>query len=144
MIIDATTTTPTYVTPETAYFRRFESASTDSIPFLVELDRMLMLENANGYTFQATTKAHEHAKIFLEAAKALLGQSLIRPSFMPDGEGGIDIEWERGDRNVTLSCRGRANQNDFIYWEENGDYDGRDASLALLIKKLIWLADADA
>jgi len=124
-------------------YRTF-AASTDTIPFLSELDRMLGLENANGYTFQATTKAHEHAKIFLKDAQAILGASLPRPSFMPDGEGGIDIEWDRGDRNVTLSCRGRANQIDFIYWEENGAYDGHDASLALLISKLNWLADAHA
>jgi hypothetical protein len=105
---------------------------------------MLGLPNTNGYTLQPTTKAYEHAKAFLKNAQAILGPRLPRPSFMPDGEGGIDIEWERGDRNVTLSCRGRADQTDFIYWEENGDYEGRDATLALLIVKLPWLADAHA
>jgi hypothetical protein len=103
---------------------------------------MLTLENANGYIFQASPKAYETAKAVVEFAHAALGTRFIRPEFMPDGESGIDIEWEHGPRNLTVSCRGRDRQTDFLYWEENGEYEGQDASLSLFLDRLNWLTNA--
>lgn len=143
-VVDALPIRHNYTPTRQVYGYVFESGSTDAIPFLPELDRMLTLENANGYHFQASPKAHSHAKAYLEVAYAiasLCDARLPRPRFMPDGESGIDIEWEKGARNLTLSCRGLDHQQDFIYWEENGAYDGKDASLTLLMDKLDWLRD---
>jgi hypothetical protein len=98
------------------------------------------VENANGYEFRPTGYAYQHAKGYLktEGLRPLLRVS--RPELIPDGEGGIDIEWEHGNRKLALSCRGRANQRDFIYWRENGgQYDGDEASPELLREKLSWL-----
>jgi hypothetical protein len=116
---------------------------TDTIDFIDELDALLKAENTNGYTFCPTGWAYQNAKQALEQVSALMGRLFPTPSFIPDGEGGIDIEWERKGRKVSLSCRAGANQRDFIYWKENGGrYDGDEFSLDLLQDKLIWLNNA--
>ena len=122
-----------------AYNQELGTAATDTISFRPQLDALLTARNAHGYTFQATTRAHGNTVSYLEKAKAILGRLFPSPDLMPDGEGGIDTEWVNGERNLTLSCRGRENQEDFIYWEENGEYDGDGASLGLLLNKLQWL-----
>lgn len=125
--------------PVANYHLVSRSATTDILGFLPQLDSLLTAENAHGYTFQASTRAYDNTRGTLETASALLGRAFPIPRFMPDGEGGIDTEWSKGDRNLTLSCRGRENQEDFLYWEEGGQYDGDSASLDLLIEKLGWL-----
>ena len=134
----ATKPKPIIFWPAPAY-RSFCSAATDTISFRPQLDELLTVENAHGYAIQASTRAHSNTLTYLEPASASLGRLFPKPEFIPDGEGGIDTEWENGRRNLTLSCRGRDNQADFIYWEENGDYDGAEASLELLLDKLEWL-----
>lgn len=134
-----TPSAPILSRPPAAYHQTFEIAATDTLGFLPQLNALLTVENANGYTFQASPYAYENAKSYVQIARAILGLSFISPEFIPDGEGGIDIEWNNDNRNVTLSCRGTDTQNDYIYWEEDGAYDARDASLALLIHRLNWL-----
>jgi hypothetical protein len=121
------------------YSQHAISASTSTVPYLPALNDLLTLENRNGYTFQACLRAHAHAEVYLEAATAILGDKFPAPEFVPDGEGGIDIEWSKNARRLTLSCRATEDQNDYIYSEENGVYDARDFTLALLITRLHWL-----
>jgi hypothetical protein len=80
--------------------------------------------------------------VYLEAAASILGASFPVPEFVPDGEGGIDIEWSKNARRLTLSCRAYATHNDYLYWEEDGNYDARDITLSLLIERLRWLNNA--
>src|SRR6266404_6623902 len=89
--------------PAQNYSGSFRSASTNTSPFLSDLDELLTLENGNGYTFQASLRAHSHAEAYLEAATAILGDAFPFPEFIPDGEGGIDIEWTKNSRRLTLS-----------------------------------------
>ena len=104
-----------------------------------KLDSMQNLENAHGYTFSATPHAYKNAKLYLEGIRFQMSADFrLRPSLMPDGEGGIDIEWESGEKEITLSCRGSESQQDFIYWQ--GDkYDAGDATPELLRERLGWL-----
>src|SRR5437660_2457458 len=81
--------------------------------FIGELEALLALGNANGYTFRATHHAYQNAKSYLENASAVMSTLFPRPSLTPDGEGGIDVEWTNRDREVTLSCRSGANQQDY-------------------------------
>jgi hypothetical protein len=109
------------------------------LPFLSKLDELLTLKNENGYIFQASIRAHRNAEAYLEAAASILGTSFAVPEFIPDGEGGIDIEWSNGQKQVTLSCRATGSQRDYIYWEESGSYEAKDFTLALLVTRLMWL-----
>ena len=105
-----------------------------------KLDSMQNLENAHGYTFSATPRAYKNAKLFLEGIRFQISADFrLRPSLMPDGEGGIDIEWESGEKEITLSCRGSESQQDFIYWQEGDKYDAGDATPELLRTRLHWL-----
>lgn len=145
MIADATTQ-PNKVTPLAppgGYYRTaFSSADTDSLSFQRELDALLAAENVDGYVFQSSIHAHKHAQAYLSRANRLLKDAFPRPELVSDGEGGIDIEWTKNARKVTLSCRGNSAQCDYIYWEENGEYDARDYSLLRLIHSLTWLIHA--
>jgi hypothetical protein len=128
--------------PNTNRGRPFLPAATDTFALFRALDELLTLENTNGYTFQASEKAYRSAREYIEVASAELGSSFLEPEFVPDGEAGIDIEWNRAQRTLTLSCRGSGAQKDYIYWEENGSYEVKDASLSLLINRLEWLSQA--
>jgi hypothetical protein len=105
-----------------------------------KLDALLKLENSNGYEFRASEHAHRNARSYLEGIRFLMETNyLLNPDLVPDGEGGIDIEWEFGDKQITLSCRARENQQDFIYWQQGDHYQAADASPTLLRDRLNWL-----
>jgi hypothetical protein len=136
-MIDATPTAPTRYPRITAY-RVFVPASTDTISFIRELDSLLTLENYNGFTLQASTYAYRNARHYLESASNVM--KIPHPEFTPDGEGGIDIEWEINGRRLALSCKARDNHDDFISWREaGGRYEGDIASEGLLKERLDWL-----
>jgi hypothetical protein len=144
MLADSTTATQIRHDALPAYHRRFSSGSTDegAPAEFPKLDALLTAENSDGYTFQASTYAYENAKAYLEAAQAIFGRAFPKPEFVSDGEGGIDIEWKHRTRSLTLSCRGNDSQHDYLYWEENDQYDAKDVSLGRLITRLDWLNDA--
>lgn len=138
MALDAITTTQILPPALPAYHQRFSAASTDTLAWLRELDALLTLENYNGFTLQATTRAYRRARGYLEKASYVMRFPL--PEFEPDGEGGIDIEWEINGRHLALSCRARDEHDDFISWREaGGRYDGNPATQQLLNERLEWL-----
>ena len=110
--------------------------------YLDELEALLELEGANGYSFRPTQHSYQNAKRYLRDVSDTMGHLFPRPSFAPDGERGIDIEWAKNDRHVTLSCRAGAIEQDHIYWQEGADYDANEASLSVLQNRLDWLNDA--
>jgi hypothetical protein len=126
----------TPLSADTACYDTF-AADTKSIVWLRELDRLLTLENYNGLTLQVTQYAYETARHYLTQASN--GLILLEPEFTPDGEGGIDIEWENKGRRLALnfSADGRG---DFISWREpDARYEGERAEEALFLEKLDWL-----
>lgn len=134
----AAATAPTRDTLRTppAYYRAFE-ADTHSIFIINELRSFLTLQNYNDFELQLSHPAYERAESYLESASNRM--SLLRPEFTPDGDGGIDIEWETQGRLLVLSCRKNADE-DFISWRQaNGRYEGDRASQSLLDQKLDWL-----
>jgi hypothetical protein len=138
MPIDAVTVDPVYRPPLTAYRSRFETATTDTLVWLRELDRLLTLENYNGFTLQASQWAYDCARSLLDAASEQMIIPL--PEFTPDGDGGIDIEWEYSGRRLALSCSANPNSPNFISWREpQGRYEGDEASGELLNNRLEWL-----
>lgn len=118
-----------------AYRRRFHAATTTDINLLRALDALLSLNDYNGFTLRPTPYAYDNARHYLE----YMNRSLL-PEFTPDGEGGIDIEWEYRGHHLALSCRAKNNERDFISWREAaGHYNGDTASQPLLIDRLDWL-----
>jgi hypothetical protein len=112
---------------------------------LGELDALLRVENSNGYTFQASRHAYENARAYLESIRFSISSDFrYRPTLIPDGEGGIDIEWESGRKRVAISCRANQDQQDCIYWREvgAGNYEARDVSPDGLRDRLTWLFQA--
>src|SRR5690242_5299217 len=118
------------------YYSAF-AADTRSIIWLRELDRLLTLQNQNGLALQATQIAYENARAYLTVASN--GWILPDPEFTPDGEGGIDMEWENRGRRLALnfSSDGRG---DFVSWREaNARYEGAPSDERVFLEKLDWL-----
>jgi hypothetical protein len=100
-------------------------------------------ENVEGYIFKPTDHAVRTAKFYIEKIYSKMGESFPRPSFIPDGEGGIDIEWSVGRNELTLSCRAKTEQEDFLYVKK-GDirYTELDLSSTKIYKQLKELNNA--
>lgn len=122
-----------------AYYRSF-AADTDSISIINELRGFLRIENYNGLELQLSPPAYAKAESYLEAASSTIRLSKLRPEFTPDGDGGIEIEWERNGRRLVVSFKAHPGDRDFISWREpQGRYDGREATKELLQDRLNWL-----
>ncbi len=134
----ATTSTLLIISRPAVYHRSFGTAATDNVAIFRDLDSLLTLENYNGFNLQASPYAYENARQYLENASNRM--TIPHPEFTPDGEGGIDIEWENQGRRLALSCRASDCDRDFISWRElGGRYDGSPATQHLLNQKLDWL-----
>ena len=137
MALDTVYFPPVHRQPLYAYNCVFHAASTDTYALLKELRRFLAIENYNSLTLQLSTPAYEKARTYIEKA----GQRYILPTpeFTPDGEGGIDIEWEYQGRHLALNFSAQGD-GDFVSWREpNGRYEGEPATESRFIQKLDWL-----
>ena len=86
----------------------------------------------NGYLIRPSALAWANARMALLATYNVM----IEPELTPDGDQGIDIEWEKDGREVCASCRG-----DGSIWlvsrEKNAEYIGH--APAELQERLAWL-----
>jgi hypothetical protein len=120
-----------------AVYRPSGFGSTDTLDLFNALTALLTLENHNGLVLQATPEAYKNARTMLENASSLI--NIPMPEFTPDGEGGIDIEWQRNGRHLALNFSGSGEGN-FISWREpHARYEGAPAANEILIDKLDWL-----
>ncbi|HEY6804476.1 MAG TPA: hypothetical protein VI306_12940 [Pyrinomonadaceae bacterium] len=102
-----------------------------------QLAQMLTLKNENNLELRATQAAYDNALTFLRYATERM--TIPLPNLTPDGEGGIDIEWERNGRHLALNCGGLGTGN-FVAWRGPNDrYEGEPATNELLTQKLNWL-----
>jgi hypothetical protein len=104
-----------------------------------DLDGLLRTSNANERQFRPTNHAYIQAKSWIAQANSILGRRFIRPSLTPDGEGGIDIEWVFGTREIMIGCRALDSQPDQIYYQAGEEYGAVRLSTATLKKQLDWL-----
>lgn len=72
-------------------------------------------------------------------AHIIMGQFYFDPAIIPDGEGGIDLEWESADKHLMLSFRNVPERKDILYYQYNDEYGGDEINLPLLKEKLQWL-----
>jgi hypothetical protein len=120
-----------------AIYRTVSWASTDASLPIQEMAGFLTAENHNDFELRLMPQVYRRAAAYLEGAGQRI--ALSRPEITPDADGGIEIDWEKGNRRLTLSCR-KDVKEDFISWRKGNDpYEGGEASQALLNKKLDWL-----
>jgi hypothetical protein len=82
-------------------------------PAVIQDLRALREEERNAET-PITHRAFSDTKTLLEFARLVLGE-LPRTLLVPDGEGGIRIEWRRNDRSVRVIIPPRSGQTAYIY-----------------------------
>lgn len=111
---------------------------------LDELDELRHNQDRDGYAFRPTPYAFEHARRWVITTYSSADRELPRPEFVPDGEGGIDIEWAQDDREVSLSCRAFPTlKGNYIYWQDVEEYDAQAVTLLGLLERLRWLSDVN-
>lgn len=126
-----------YLTPPAICRPLGRIAWTDTIGLFPALRNLKTLNNENGLTLRASDDAYANACRYLEAAGEQF--RLPMPEFTPDGEGGIDIEWESQGRHLAINFSAEGN-GDFVSWREpGGRYEGEPATEGLFIEKLDWL-----
>jgi hypothetical protein len=94
-----------------------------------QLESFVGLQRPNGFIAPSRRVA--------ETAKALLSSipNAPEPEVTPDAEGGIDVEWEVGGRQLTLWCN--PSGSSLCYREEGGRYAGESADN--LAARIQWL-----
>ena len=103
---------------------------------LGELNSFLAAENYNGFHAQIAPEIRDKARPYLVDANQA-GMPL--PELTPDGEGGIEIEWENNGRHLAINFSVDGN-GDFLSWREpQGRYEGERASRDRFIERLGWL-----
>jgi len=101
-----------------------------------DIDHFLGVESYNGFTLRSTPETNAKAHGYLDTVRAF--NSLPQPELTPDGEGGLDIEWENKGKHLALSIN--TAEPDFISWREpEGRYEGAEATPELLNDRLEWL-----
>lgn len=104
-----------------------------------KLNNLLNNKNIDGYIFKPTVHALKAARKYLLMAHIIMGQFYFDPAIIPDGEGGIDLEWESADKHLMLSFRNVPERKDILYYQYNDEYGGDEINLPLLKEKLQWL-----
>lgn len=104
-----------------------------------ELEELNNNENTEDFIMKPTTLALSRAEFKVQSVYRLMGDSFFAPVITPDGEGGIDLEWTRGERTLLLGCRADFEQRDYIYHQSANEYDSKQYSLNYLKDRLFWL-----
>ena len=63
----------------------------------------------------------------------------VKPQFIPDGEGGLDIEWHRGSKQVSVSCRAQTEEEVYVYYQWGEETGTLDYTPDNLKDRLQWL-----
>lgn len=108
------------------------------------LDELNSLKNDEyDEEFLAPTKyAYDLAQSFLDDAFRLYERGLPTPNIIPNGEGGIRLEWISDSRELRLICPSQNDKPAYIYYQEGNEYSVEtDATPSMLITRLDWLTE---
>ncbi len=87
-----------------------------------------------------TEHAYTSARNFMLAAFESLEYALPIPFYVPDGEGGIRVEWVNGTRELGLICAASESRESYLYHEDGDVYDvDEPVTDTILISRLRWL-----
>ncbi len=98
-----------------------------------------LLDEEYDEDFLAPTKfIFEAVEKLLSSINNFLGYEMPMPTFIvPDGEGGIRIEWKLNDKHLRIVL---SEKRMYLYFEHNSKYDGiPNFKAERLIEKLRWL-----
>lgn len=104
-----------------------------------DINELSKEEDYDGYLFKPMPRARRSARRFVAEVYKQMGNRLARPRIVPDGKGGIIMEWRNGADVVKLGCVAADTKRDYIYYKRENIYDAVEASVDDLIKWLHWL-----
>src|SRR5258708_2161661 len=79
-------------------------------PIIADLERVKKID---GFSAQA----EKVAKFFIYETYVKMPGTFPVPVFIADGEEGLVLSWSVNERQVRLSCRGEAEQENYLYYE---------------------------
>ena len=103
---------------------------------LVIIDLRALREEEQNSEMPITDDAFPRALETLNLLHLFLADTLPRTHLVPDGEGGIRIEWSRDDRNVRAVIPARADQRAYVYQRTGRDSKIEPLSTTALVEAL--------
>ncbi len=100
----------------------------------------LKIEDYDNDFLAPSNYAYKCAQDFMSAALKCFSVDLLIPYFVPDGEGGIRLEWVNGARELRLICPASGSKKPYLY-HEDGDIYGviEEVTDSVLREQLRWL-----
>lgn len=110
---------------------------------LENIDALLLNEDEDGYIFKPKRHAIKNAKDRIKYAYFLLDETarerLPAPDVVPDGTGGIVIQWNYAGRALNAGFPPSTRRKDYIYYQSGEEYQLIKATLPNLKERLEWL-----
>jgi hypothetical protein len=107
------------------------------------IDALQMNENEDGYIFKPLPYASKNAKARIKYVYASLDvevrDRLPAPNVVPDGTGGIVIQWNHAGRALNAGFPPPGGRRDYIYYQSGDEYRLIKATLPSFKERLEWL-----
>lgn len=104
-----------------------------------ELDKVMRDDDYDDDYLPPTEIAFKRVHDLLAEAYQRFGDNLIIPYFVPDGDGGLRVEWEYQGREVRLLWPAQDTNPGNIYFEEGEVCGIEEATPNTFLKRLDWL-----
>lgn len=94
----------------------------DSLDVSLRINNLLKLEN-NWYEGQGKSLNKEKLTIFGNYFNSYFNNNLPLPAIFPKINGDIQLEWQKGDRNIVIDVQLKSLESSFFYYNDNDEYE---------------------
>lgn len=107
-----------------AMTREKEQRRSLTLDLICDFAEMMTDSDWNEECLKPTLRAQSELFALTDDAFRLLPMSLAlsRPMLYPDGDGGLRLEWESGDRQIRLAIHRENGTHDYLYHQEGSQY----------------------
>ncbi len=137
---DLATATMDKIAPHSAWPQIGRQDVTAAIYELIELTSDSEgVYRASWHAFTQAWELIEAVNSYLEANKLLFPPADV----YGDGEGGVRIEWQRGQRELRLQIPGVPEKGGYLYYQEGTDHGIEEPlKVSTILRRLSWLEQA--
>ena len=139
---DALPRRPMQPSTSTAPRQRSTPAQEAFDDFLKQIDTLIHRQLETPCESPVTELAYQAATSHLLAA--WVAEQLLPGDLCPDGDGGLDVDWERGSKRITLFLHATESRENYLYWQDGTRYGIETPPTPdTLIRRLVWLRQSE-
>ncbi len=106
--------------------------------FVEQIDALIHRQTETSRENTVTELAYK--KAFDHLFAAMNADLLLPGDLSPDGDGGLDIEWEQGNKKTTLFLHATMPRENYLYWQDGSNYGIETPPTPdVLLSRLLWL-----